>query len=376
MKPSVIKSLQRACEKVMNMNFQDFSFPTNDERTHYSEEYKRTVVQLSYIFGIRGTAAIVRASASSICRWRRRVTRKDRIGQSKITELMVQSIKEYMQSRSNDNILANDVKSFIKETFDIEVSRQLVQIIISKRLNISYKRTRSRGREVGRDDEYETRKNDFITKLSVARSENRIVVSIDESGFDQRSRPSYGYAEKGKIAIRYKPTVKVSDHRRTSLLMALGSDGSKVYQKVRDTIKGDLFADFILDLPFPPGSVIILDNHSMHDIESVQVAMVVKEYVPLFVPPQSPEFNPIEQFFGTIQVAFRRFRYKSNFSTVSNAIDEMIEKYGSAESIRKYFTSIYDYIETVQILDIAVQYENTNCNSRWNGYRTGRVIST
>ena len=78
----------------------------------------------------------------------------------------------------------------------------------------------------------------------------------------------------------------------------------RVYQGSTDS---DLFEDFIAQLlhhcgRYPePKSVIIMDNASWHHSERIvrmcRDAGVVAEYLP----PYSPDFNPIEEYFGVLK---------------------------------------------------------------------------
>ncbi len=74
-------------------------------------------------------------------------------------------------------------------------SRQLVCILI-KQTNLSYKRIRTRGTSKRKEELVHS----FVSRYKNIQKDVKIV-SIDESGFDQRAHPIYGYAQKGKKAI-------------------------------------------------------------------------------------------------------------------------------------------------------------------------------
>ena len=58
----------------------------------------------------------------------------------------------------------------------------------------------------------------------------------------------------------------------------------------------------------------LLDNASIHNTVLVKQTIADKGYVVLFVPPYSPEFNPIELVFGVIKNSFYRLRYSDSFA--------------------------------------------------------------
>src|SRR5262249_51049482 len=54
-----------------------------------------------------------------------------------------------------------------------------------------------------------------------------------------------------------------------------------------------------------PGQVVIMDNLSAHQSESLRQAIAARGCVLLFLPPDSPDFTPIEQAFSKIKAILR-----------------------------------------------------------------------
>jgi hypothetical protein len=65
-----------------------------------------------------------------------------------------------------------------------------------------------------------------------------------------------------------------------------------------------MFGEFLLDMPYPPGTIILMDNCSIH--YKLGEVFDAKGYVPLFLSPYSPDFQPVELAFSKIKGAFRR----------------------------------------------------------------------
>jgi hypothetical protein len=91
--------------------------------------------------------------------------------------------------------------------------------------------------------------------------------------------------------------------------MGMHMDGSKHHALLTGSVRSAHFADFMSQSPFPPGTVVLLDNHSMHKTKLVQSYAQSKGYTLLNTPPYSPEFNPIELVFGITKNAFYKSRY-------------------------------------------------------------------
>ena len=120
----------------------------------------------------------------------------------------------------------------------------------------------------------------------------------------------------------------------------------------------------------------------MHDVEAVQVAIEVKGYTVLFTPPYSPEFNPVEMFFGTLKVRFYQVRSDINFTTVEESITEGLELFGKPERIKKYIRHVQDLVkDTVDKLgstDLTTQpsHDVSRCWRRRTKLKTDGAAST
>ena len=270
----------------------------------YNVRYREAAVYLVHFFGIRGTASMFKASPSSICRWVKSIDPKEyKKRQSIITDDVSIAIGCFI--KTNPQSRARDIVEFIALTFGFKVSRSLIQITLV-RLGITYKRAQTRARNRNPGPEYDSRVSRFCKLFKDNYDRNNLLVSIDESAIDERSRPESGYAFKGERVVFFNPPVSKLKVTRLTLLMAIANNGSNTYTLSEHATDANTFADFILQLPYPPNTSIVMDNLSVHDVINVQVAMDVKGYKPIFTPPQSPEFNPIEMLFGTVKNKFKK----------------------------------------------------------------------
>ncbi|KZV89160.1 hypothetical protein EXIGLDRAFT_618493 [Exidia glandulosa HHB12029] len=145
-------------------------------------------------------------------------------------------------------------------------------------------------------------------------------VWIDESSKDDRTfLRHYGRAPRGRRAIRRD---KLPKGQRYSILPALTVDAGYIAMRVvRGSVKSMTFLDFVLNDVLPrtnpyPGdrSVLIMDNCRIHKCQTLRQAIeAAGAYVSslaaapdlslgrrlVFIPPYSPEFNPIEESFSS-----------------------------------------------------------------------------
>lgn len=283
-----------------------------------------------YLGSMRRAAAALKISTASICRWSKCIQPKVRTrGSSKLTTAMEALILSHLKDHPATNCMG--LRELVMETFGVEVSRQLVHAMI-RRSGYTFKRTRKRGISNKPDNRVA-----FCAAFASAYNSNSLV-AIDESGFDQRCRPVYGYAPRGRPAIvKARPS---SDRRRFSLLMAISSSGQACRHLSDNPIKGKDFATFVSHLPFSPGTTLLLDNASIHKTLLVRQTAQQKGFALLYCPPYTPEFNPIELVFGVIKNRFYKSRYTEQFKDLKASIEECVEHAAAPGTIQGCFRHV------------------------------------
>lgn len=139
----------------------------------------------------------------------------------------------------------------------------------------------------------------------IAQYKSYQLVFVDESGCDRRAGyRRWGWSPKGCSPVQ---VTKFGRGKRWHILPAYAQDGillRQIYQGSTDT---DLFEHFIARLlhhcgRFPePKSVIVMDNASWHHSEKIQQMCKDAGVVIEFLPPYSPDFNPIEEYFSVLK---------------------------------------------------------------------------
>ena len=144
-------------------------------------------------------------------------------------------------------------------------------------------------------------------------------VHIDECGFAPSTARRYGYASKGQ-----RVDGLVSGHRRprTSLLAAR-MDGRLqeplLFEGTCDTAVFNAWLQARLCPRLKDHHLVIMDNATFH--KSPETAQLIKETgaTLLFLPPYSPDFNPIEHDFAALK---KRREYQEHV-----AIDDLVKAY-------------------------------------------------
>jgi transposase len=100
--------------------------------------------------------------------------------------------------------------------------------------------------------------------------------------------------------------------RRHQILPAYTQDGVLFSQVFQGSTDGLVFEDFVEQLlhycqPYPAqNSVLIMDNASFHHGERVEQMCREAGVKLLYLPPYSPDLNPIEEFFAELKAFIKK----------------------------------------------------------------------
>ena len=118
--------------------------------------------------------------------------------------------------------------------------------------------------------------------------------------------PRYGRCEIGKRLIGYAP---FGHWKTTTFLAALRHDGLTAPCVFDGAINGEKFAAYIeqeLVGTLSPGDIVIMDNLSAHKRAAVKIAIEAAGAELRFLPPYSPDLDPIEQAFAKFKNILRK----------------------------------------------------------------------
>ena len=164
----------------------------------------------------------------------------------------------------------------------------------------------------------EGKRQKFIEVLNTLNPKK--IVYLDESGFDTHEKYKYGW---GKIGERVFDDKKGSRGERINMIAALTWDrelfAPLVFSGSCDT---EIFNEYVRQILLPnldAGSVVILDNASFHKASNISSLLKKKKCSVLFLPPYSPDLNPIENYWSPIKNDLRkefRFAQENPFQAV------------------------------------------------------------
>jgi putative transposase len=146
------------------------------------------------------------------------------------------------------------------------------------------------------------------------------IVYLDESGFERTAHRTHGWGPRGKKihgirSSRSRPrTSLLSAKRGKTLLAPILFEGSTNATLFNYWLKSHLFAELAQN------SMIIMDNAAFHKTPLTRQLIRDAGHSLLFLPPYSPDFNPIEQDFAIM-------KRRRQFLPAETAIDEVVRSH-------------------------------------------------
>jgi transposase len=143
------------------------------------------------------------------------------------------------------------------------------------------------------------------------RLDPRRLVFIDETWAKTNMTRTHGRARRGQ---RLHAKVPFGHWRTLTFLAALRHDRIDAPCVLDGPINGQLFLAYVEQFLVPtlsPGDVVIMDNLGSHKGQAVRQAIRARGAKLLFLPPYSPDLNPIEQVFAKLKTLLRKANERS-----------------------------------------------------------------
>lgn len=161
-------------------------------------------------------------------------------------------------------------------------------------------------------------------------------IFLDETGLNTKMTRLYGRAPRGERLVGAVPH---GHWRTTTFIAGLRQSGVIAPMLLDGPMTGAAFRAYIEQALAPalqPGDIVVMDNLAAHKIAGVSEAIAAVGGCILYLPPYSPDLNPIEQFFaklkaqpphvpkrpcGPPQVSSSTWSHPANAATISPILD-------------------------------------------------------
>jgi len=146
-----------------------------------------------------------------------------------------------------------------------------------------------------------------------------------------------GRAPKGERCIacvphgHWKTTTFIAGLRHNDIIAPMVLDGP---------MDGEAFLTYVRTFLCPtlnPGDIVIADNLSSHNVAGVKEAIAAKGATLRYLPPYSPDLNPIEKMFSKLKALLRKAAHRT-VDALWNEIGKLLDAF-SPDECRNYFAS-------------------------------------
>ncbi|MCC4256086.1 MULTISPECIES: IS630 family transposase [Sphingobium] len=163
------------------------------------------------------------------------------------------------------------------------------------------------------------------------------LVFIDETGASTKMARLRGRARRG---IRCRSPIPHGHWKTTTFIGALRLTGMTAPMVLDGPMTGEWFAAYAQQVLAPtlrPGDIVILDNLPAHKTMAAREAIEATGARMLFLPPYSPDFNPIENAFSKLKAILRKAAART-VPELWNAIRDALPRF-TPEECANYFTA-------------------------------------
>jgi len=220
---------------------------------------------------------------------------------SSLTDYHITSILDFIEMKSDTTL--SDIVFYLKLT----IQKSQLHNILKKR-GYTYKKKSFFPKAQLRDDVVKKR-------LEWAAEQENLDISklvfLDESSIHCGMTPIYGWAHKSK---RINEPIVDARYKRASVISTTRLNGKKATLIIEGSVDGNVFKHYVnkvLLSTIKKGDILILDNLSVHKTAGALDPIYKKGASVMFLPPYSPDFNPIEFEWSKMKSTVRSLKPQS-----------------------------------------------------------------
>lgn len=137
------------------------------------------------------------------------------------------------------------------------------------------------------------------------------LVFLDESGTNTDLARLYGRSVGKRRVVDHVP---LNTPRTTTILSSMRLDGSTARTVFSGSVTGERFKSYLKEVLLPtlhPGDIVVMDNLGSHKVQGVAEMIHCVGAELRYLPPYSPDLNPIEMMWSKVKAFLRKRRPRS-----------------------------------------------------------------
>ncbi len=150
------------------------------------------------------------------------------------------------------------------------------------------------------------------------------LVFLDESGVNTKLTQLYGRNLSYKRVVDHAP---LNTAKSTTVLSSIRLTGEKAFTTYIGGTTGERFITYLRKTLIPtlrPGDIVVMDNMRSHHVKAVGELLRQNSIIPLYLPPYSPDLNPIEMMWSKMKSFLRKWKIRKSVdlpAAVHRALD-------------------------------------------------------
>jgi transposase len=167
-------------------------------------------------------------------------------------------------------------------------------------------------------------------------------VFLDETGAATNMARRYGW---GPRCERLVDAVPHAHWRTTTFVAGLRSTGLVAPLVLDGPMTGEAFRAYVAQFLAPAlakGDVVVMDNLSAHKVAGIEAAIRARGASLLYLPPYSPDLNPIEQAFAKLKALLRKAAARTQ-ETLRATVGHLLDRFGPDECLNYLAHSGYAF---------------------------------
>ncbi len=167
------------------------------------------------------------------------------------------------------------------------------------------------------------------------------LVFIDETWASTNMARTRGRAPRGE---RLRAAIPHGHWKTTTFVAGLRNSGMVAPMVLDGPINGLAFQAYVDQVLVPdlrPGDVVVMDNLGSHKRPGIRAAIEAAGASLLYLPPYSPDFNPIENAFAKLKAMLRKAATRT-IDGLWSAIGKIIDTFNPTECANYFAAAGYD----------------------------------
>ena len=167
-------------------------------------------------------------------------------------------------------------------------------------------------------------------------------VFLDETGATTKMTSLYGWSPRGERLVDAAP---FGHWKTTTFVAGLRTSGLVAPFVIGGAMNGPAFRTYVEQVLAPElcrGDVVVIDNLAAHKVPGVREAIKAVGASVLYLPPYSPDLNPIEQVFAKLKTLLRKAAARTK-DALWDAIGRLVDDFEPNECRNYLINTGYEF---------------------------------